>query len=166
MGNRRNVNWTALRVLRAHISWGLSVRGRTPRAERWTPTPTSPTTSLWTFSLDKPLGRRRTWPVTKPHPRSLVPCRSPFATRDWVGSKGLALVSTQRFVATTVIGLDRTRTGRRTTGVMRGQSHPQAIARRHTTPQGSTPSCGSGSLPGPARDELVAQDPCHVLDVQ
>ena len=82
------------------------------------------------------------------------------------GSKGLALVSTQRFIATTVIDSDRTRTGRRTAGVVRGQSHPQAIAQRHTTPQGSVPSCGSGSLPGPARDELVAQDACHVLDVK
>ena len=100
------------------------------------------------------------------HPSgSFVPCRCPFATRDWGESKGVALVSTERFIATTVIGSDRTRTGRRTGGVMRGQSRPQAIARRHTTPQGSAPSCGSGSLPGPARDELAAQNPCHVLDV-
>ncbi len=75
-------------------------------------------------------------------------------------------MSTERFMATTVIGSDRIRTDRRTAGVMRGQSRPQAIARRHATLQGSARSYGSGSLPGPARCELAAQDPCHVLALQ
>ena len=117
-------------------------------------------------ALDEPLGGHRAWPETKPHPRSLVPCRSPFAAQDWGESKGPALVSTQRFMVTTVIGSDRTRTGWLTAGVVRGPPHPQAIARRHTTPQGAAPNCGSGSRPGSARDELVAHDPCHVLDVR